>query len=249
MDLTTARLEVRARLQELTADFWLDNEVDRAINDGVRRFNSEERWPWLLTSTTDTRVAGATTLALQDGIPFERQVSVLVTYDGDERPRQLRRVSAFEGMKLRTEYYQAASELSWFYLGSVADAGDPNEKLYTPTAHFIPECTRDGHLEFQYTRRSDTVSAGADELDVPEDYVDGPISWATGRLFMKELHYSSKSNEQFGIYSKVVDQAKVDTRRLTMDSGFAWGRTEPELYRPYDADAYTRMRIPETLGE
>mgnify|MGYP001314907746 CR=1 FL=1 len=53
---TTALLEVRARLQELTPDFWLDNELYRAINEGIQRFAQEEKWPYLYTVATGIAV-------------------------------------------------------------------------------------------------------------------------------------------------------------------------------------------------
>lgn len=248
MDLTTARLEVRARLQELAADFWTDSEVDRALNDGVRRFNAEERWPWLLTEATDSLGAETETLALQEGVAVERQFNILVTFDGDPRPRELRRVSPTEGRHLRTTYYTSQSELSWYYLTSVADAGDPSEQLYVPTVHFVPVCSRDAELEYQYIRRSAVMDEATDNLDCPEEYTDGPVSWATGRLWMKELAYSAKAEEQFAIYTKVVDQARKETRRLTLDGGFAWGRNEPEPYGPVDPNTWVLQRIGESLG-
>lgn len=247
MDKATAETEIRARLQELSADFWTDAEITRALNEGVKRFSFEERWPWLLTSVTgQSLTAGTATLALQEGVSWARHFSLLVTFAGDSRPRMPRRVSPMEGQRLRLTYYQQQSEPGWYYIYSEADTDDDSQ--FVSTVRFVPVMNRDATIEYTYYRNPVDVAAGTDDLDMPDEYCEAAIAWATGKLWLKELQFSQKADEQFGVYGKVLDQAKKETRRLTPDSGFAWGRQEPEESGPSSVDEWTRMHIPETLG-
>src|ERR1051326_7365801 len=105
MTLTTAIEEVRARIQELTADFWTANEVNRAINEGVTRFAQEEKWPYLYTSKTGvTLTSGTATLDLEPDVNFERHFDLLMTLTGDTRLRRPQRVSPAEGTALRLRF-------------------------------------------------------------------------------------------------------------------------------------------------
>lgn len=248
MDLTTARLEVRARLQELAEDFWQDDEVDRAINEGVNRFCQEEKWPWLYTVYTGgTLAAGDTDMDLIEGVAFERHFNLLATFDGDPRPRALRRVGPAEGYRLRTTFYNALSEPMAYYIASQASQNDDGE--YTPTITFVPAVTRDMDVEYQYIRDPVEVVAGNDTLDIPNEYVMGVIAYATGHLFLKELSpVADKAQEQFDLYRKIVDDAKKQLRKLSIDQGFAWGRNQPEFAGPLDDQALLDIMTPPTLG-
>lgn len=119
-----ALLEVRARLQELNADFWLDNELYRAINEGVTRFAQEEKWPYLYTVATDQGLAAdQETLELQPGVAYERHFNMLLTFEGDTRPRKPRRVHPSEGYDLRASYHTSASEPLAYYISNQLRAG------------------------------------------------------------------------------------------------------------------------------
>ena len=244
MDLATARAEVRARLQELNADFWTDAEVDRAINEGVNRFAQEEKWPYLYSvSTTKVLTAGANQLALETGVDFSRHFNLLFTLTGDTRPRAPRRVSPAEGYKLRLTFYTDSQEPMVYYLASVANSNG----VYTPTVFFVPSLSRAANIEYQYIRTPVPVVNSTDYLDIPGAYAMGALAYATGHLFLKELNFSQKSEEQFALYRKSVDDAKKEFKKLTMDSGLAWGRNEPE-WGFYEDDVYTQLVTPPTLG-
>ena len=121
---TDALLEVRARLQELAADFWLDNELYRAINEGVTRFSQEEKWPFLYTVAENISLAAdATTLELQPGVSYERHFNMLLTFSGDLRPRKPRRVHPSEGYNLRMNYTTSASEPLAYYIANQLRVG------------------------------------------------------------------------------------------------------------------------------
>jgi hypothetical protein len=121
---TDALLEVRARLGELAADFWLDDELYRAINEGVTRFSQEEKWPYLYTVTDSIPLpANQATLALQPGVAYERHFNMLLSFSGDNRPRKPRRVHPSEGYNLRLNYTTAASEPLAYYISNQLRTG------------------------------------------------------------------------------------------------------------------------------
>ena len=129
---TTALLEVRARLQELVADFWLDNELYRAINEGVTRFCQEEKWPFLYTLAENIDLAAEDdTLELQPGVSYERHFNMLLTFSGDTRPRQPRRVHPSEGYRLRLGYHTPASEPLAYYISSQLNGGNDEVQSIT----------------------------------------------------------------------------------------------------------------------
>lgn len=124
MRYSDAVLEVRARLQELEQDFWLDNELLRAINEGVTRFSQEEKWPYLYTVADSIDLpAETTTLELQPGVAYERHFNMLLTFDGDSRPRKPNRVHPSEGYDLRMRYTTAASEPLAYYISNQLRVG------------------------------------------------------------------------------------------------------------------------------
>ncbi len=124
MQYTDALLEVRSRLQELTPNFWLDNELYRAINEGVTRFAMEEKWPYLYTVRTGIVLpADQETLELESGVAYTRHFNMLLGFDGDNRLRKPRRIHPSEGYDLRLRYTTNASEPLAYYLYSARATG------------------------------------------------------------------------------------------------------------------------------
>ncbi len=247
MLVSTAKSEIRARLGELTADFWTDAEVLRSLNEGVKRFSSQEKWPWLYTEVTNgAYTANGTSFALPEGVSTHRAFNLSALFSGDTRPRFPRRVSPTEGAKLRGQFYTASSEFLAYYLVSSTDAADI-DGLPIVTIRFVPPVNRNATLSYQYIRLPTVLTADADGIDIPEEYAMGPVAWATGNLWLKELQDSKKAEEQFGLYAQVLDDARRESRRLAPDGGFGWGRNEPEFYQQSEDD-YTRARIPQHLG-
>jgi hypothetical protein len=245
---TTALTEVRARLQELVADFWTDAELYRALNEGITRFAMEEKWPYLYTISTGTVVtAGTATMPIVAGVAYEREFNLILTLTGDSRPRMPARVSPNEGYRLRRTYYTNSQEPIAYYIAS--EAGVLTTGVYTATVRFVPPMTRNATVEYQYIRDPVLVLSGAttEHLDVPPEFVMGPIAYATGHLFLKELQFSQKADEQFGLYRKVVQDAMRESRKLTPDSGFAWGSNQPQ-FGYIDDDVFTELVTPPMLG-
>lgn len=231
---TDALAETRARLQELTADFWTDDELYRAINEGVNRFVQEEKWPYLFTiDASKTLSAGATSLVIESGVAFERQFNILMLFDGDLRPRAPRRVSPAEGHMLRLTYYNTYSEPLAYYIASQTGTGVAGAVTgsYLPTIRFVPALTRDADIEIMYIRDPVIVTSSfsTKHLDIPDEYAMAAVAYATGHAFLKELNFSQKADEQFALYRKIVDDAKRESRKLVPDMNvFAWGKTQPE---------------------
>lgn len=243
---TDAITEVRARLQELVADFWTDSEIYRALNEGVTRFAMEEKWPYLYSVTTGVALAAsASTVAIAAGISYEREFNLMMLLAGDTRPRMPARVSPNEGYRLRMRYYTDQSEPIAYYIASEAGAAG----VYTATIRFVPTLSRAATIEYQYIRDPVIVASGAttEHLDVPPEFAMGPVAYATGHLFLKELLHSQKADEQFSLYRKVVNDAMRESRKFTPDSHFAWGSTQPQ-FGYVDYDTYTELVTPPLLG-
>lgn len=246
MLLGTAKEEVRARLQELTADFWTDNEVLRALNEGVNRFSQEEKWPWLYSVVTGVNLpANTPTLALQEGVAFERHFNLIITFAGDSRPRIPRRVGPAEGYQLRTRYYVSQAEPIAYYIVSQADADSDAE--FVPTVRFVPPLSRAATVEYQYIRDPVEPTNDNQPLDIPNEYAMAAVAYATGHLFLKELSTSAKASEQFELYKKIVDDARKQVRKVVIDSGLAWGRNAPEYGFVEEVD-WVEMVTPPMLG-
>lgn len=129
---TDAVTEIRARLQELSADFWTTDEILRALNEGVNRFAQEEKWPYLYTVRTGvTLPASTTSLELETSVSFERHFNLLLVFPGDDRPRSPARVSPAEGYRLRLIYYIDTSEPLAYYVASQARGGADEEQTIT----------------------------------------------------------------------------------------------------------------------
>lgn len=126
-------------------------------------------------------------------------------------------------------------------------AGATGSAQYVSTVRFCPVLNREATIEYQYIRDAVEVVDGTDTLDIPEEYVMGALAYATGHLFLKELNTSSKGGEQFDLYRKSVDQAKLQLRKLHMDGGFAWGRNEPEM-QYVTTEEYVELVTPPLLG-
>ena len=62
----------------------------------------------------------------------------------------------------------------------------------------------------------------------------GPVAYATGLLWLKELQDSRKADEQFALYMAVVDDAKKNHRKLAQDSQLSWGSEGPTHYQDPD---------------
>jgi hypothetical protein len=249
MDLTTARLEVRERLGELSANFFTDVEVDRAINQAVQHFNAEEQWPWLFTSFTgQVGLSGPEDdeLALPDDVSLNRVFNLSASGGSLSRPMMLERVPPDAGFRLRFAWDQRQSYPRYYYLTSaVADSGSGVHVTYT--MKLIPQPDTEYDLEAQYLRVPASMAGGTDLTDCPQAYDDAIPSWAAGKLFLKEFNISQKASEQFAVYKDTLDQAKHDLLSQSQDEVIAWGRELPEYRFSSNRDAVLG-RIPPTLG-
>jgi hypothetical protein len=244
MDLTDLRLEVRERLNELTADFYTTDEVDRAINEAVRRFCAEEPWPFLTTEWTSSIAADTAELDLPSDISLTRVFNLTISGDNLATPRTLERVSPQEGFLLRQTYFDKTSSPRFYYI-TRSNLDTDNAPPTTYTAKVIPTTDAAYDVEAQYMAVPATLTGTSEEPMVPTEYQEAIVAWATGKLFLKELQLSQKSSEQFRIYGTVLDQARRDLKAFNMDETVAWGRQQP--MRGYFARPRVE-RIPPTLG-
>ena len=331
MLVSTAVTEIRARLQELTADFWTSAEVLNALNEGVKRFSAQEKWHWLQTVVTNGSLsADDPTFDLPGNVDVNQTINVQVLFSGDTRPRRPKRVTAAEGFERETRDYRAQSEPVAYYLSAAAQglvdiqtlelndiaatdtfklthnalestaitysadmtaaitsaleglaSFEPGDLVvtmtdtntyvvtfraalgavsaltitspvgftptgvtntqdgtlaggYIQTVTFVPVMNRAATIKYLYHRFPSLVSASTDPIDVPEQYAMGPVAYATGLLWLKELQDSRKADEQFALYMAVVDDAKKNHRKLAQDSQLSWGSEGPTHYQDPD---------------
>lgn len=222
---TTAQAEIRARLQELVADFWTDAEVIRALNEGTKRFSAEERWPWLQTVVTNGALTTPwTDFPLPENVDPASVRNLSMLFSGDTRPRAVDRVTPGEGLDRLLRDYRASREPSAYYVASATDVDADGQFIYTLT--FVPKLNRNATLSYLY-QRVPAVLTGSETIDCPEEYVMGPVAYATGLLWLKELQDSRKADEQFQLYAQIVDSAKKQMRKFTTDANFTWGGEGP----------------------
>src|ERR1051326_1307865 len=120
MTLTTMLAAVRDILGETTADFWTDSQLTAQLNEAMYRFNTAEKWPWLVTEVTGASIgADDTAFELQAGAGFWRHINFLLTPDGTTIQYSPKRVSAAEGYKLRGIYATTTNWPQYFYVSSV----------------------------------------------------------------------------------------------------------------------------------
>lgn len=246
MDLTDLRLEVRERLNELTADFFTADEVDRAINEAIRRFCAEESWPFLLTEWTSSITTSTAELDMPADISLTRVFNLAISGSNLAIPRMLVRVDGNEGFVLRHQYSLSTGTPRWYYI-TRSNQNDDNAPPVTYTAKLIPASDGDYDVEAQYMAVPATLTGTAEEPMVPTEYQAAIVAWAAGNLFLKELGISQKASEQFGLYAKVLDQARKDLKAFSLDEVVAWGRRHP-LAADRGGVNDPRFRTPQNLG-
>lgn len=235
MDLDTMTIEVRQRLGEDIEDFWKTDHIHRMLNEGVRRFAMEEKWHWLYTVETGVAVAqGASAIPLQPNIDVNRHFA-LALVDGT-RVVTPRRISPADGARLRTLGREGEPQ---FYFVAANDAG-------TTTLHLTPKANVAYTADYFYIRTPAELSTGTDEPDIPPQYQDAVVSWATGMLWLKELNGGGKAQEQFSLYREVLDQARLEQKQLSIDESVVWGRQDPEPLIPSPREWYAR-HLPQNI--
>lgn len=242
---TTAITEIRARLQELTADFWTSTEVLNAINEGLRRFSSQEKWEWLFTEVTNVSVtASQDTIDLVAGVSAARHFNLGLTFAGDSMVYIPRRVSAAEGFRLRQRYVSDSAYPTAFYITKATTTTG----VTTTTIRLVPVLTRAATAIYQYIRDPAVATGAAEHMDIPDEYAMAVVAYATGTLWLKELRDSRKADEQFALFWQIVDDAKRESRKLSVDSGVAWGSNQPQGFVPSETDEAYRLLGGRVLG-
>lgn len=246
MNLTTLRLEVRERVGELTADFFTDAQVDRAINEAIRRFSQAERWPWLITDGDDALADDEDEVELPVNVSPNRVLNVAIEADGWERPKLLERVAPHEGFRLKmhgsllTPIY---GPRYYYILRASSSAGDT-----TYTLRFVPIADQDYTVTYQYYAVPEELTSASETPDVPVEYQDAIPSWAAGKLFLTELDISEKASEQFGMYAEILAQARAEVYEQSEDATFAMGREHPGETGWLGEYEYVMGRIAGPLG-
>lgn len=240
--------EVRDILGELVADFWSAAELVRYINEAQRRFNGEATWPWLLTEGTASLAATVADLELGNGIDFTKNINLSLTPEGETRMYQPVRVSPTKGFELRSMYSSNTTSTwpRWFYVTSVVDSS--SQGLFTTTIKFIPTPTGTMEVAFQYFRVVDDMTAASDIPDLPVEYHKSLVHFAAATAWLKELSGGPKAQEQFELYSLVVEQAKREFFAEPNDQPLVMGKDEPQYATGRAPADPWLLRMPERLG-
>lgn len=245
MNLGDMRQEVRERLHELDPRFWTDSEINRALNEANVRFGAEERWPWLLSEGTATLVADDDEITFPSNVAVNRVTGIGIEGESLGWPEELERIRPDEGFKMRRRWSNTTGRPRYYYTARATRNVD-DEDIVTYVMKVVPAADGDYDIEYQYAAQPTSMDADTDSPDCPLEYHDAIVSWATGKLFLKEIELSKKAEEQFGVYMKVVDQARKEVANPSTDQTVAWGRSHPGEY--YLRDESIWRRLPPTLG-
>ena len=222
MTVATMKTEVRMRLGENAADFWQDADIIRALNEAQHRFDAEEKWPWLQTEVTaQTVAANVTTFALTGNVDVTRQFSVMLTPNTQTMPiAGPTRVDPSKGMELRRTLYTPATSPLYYYLVNI-------DQSAVPHIRWVPVPTVVHSMDYLYFRLPGDLIADSDCADIPVQYTEAIVSWATATLWLKELQGGVKAQEQFNIYNAVLAQAREESLSQADDDILSWGGEEP----------------------
>jgi len=245
MHFETMRAEVRERLGETSAyDFWPQEFIDRALNQAVRKFCAEERWPFLQAIQANVPVAaGDPAVELIDDLDLNRHMVLSLLPDGSTNDGQLvfpRRVSPETGFKMRRRY-NSRGEPQFFYVAYATTntyGGSPTPAAQALVLRLVPTPLVAYDAEYVYFQAPTGEYTDGDEPPVPEQYIEAVIAWATAMCWLKELNGSGKAQEQFNIYNAVLTGAQRDLKSFGNDEIVAWGAAEPE----YPSDRFERER-------
>lgn len=326
------------------SDFWTDAEVAQELNAALHQFTNEEKWKWLLTSSTADLDSGDTGFSLPEGVDFGNISSMLLTADGQVRPYLIQKVTPEKLFELRQWYYFSSGWPMWYSLISVA-AGPENEQYslvnagstagtftvtysaqttgtiargataaviqaalealsniapgdiqvtggplgtdtigiefmgtlggvsqvitlggtttsltltevlvggigageFIDTIKVIPTPSRDFTVEYLYYLDSPELVVSTDVPRIPDQYMDALVSWATYKLWLKELNGQAKAVEQLQLYQQVLKMAITDQRTQSNEDLLVVGKDEPQ-WQQKDKQAYSQFRMPTTLG-
>ena len=244
--------ETRERLGETTeADFFTDAEITRALNEGLRRFSNEERWPWLYTEYSTNLTEDVDYFDLPDDIAINRIFGFNI--EDDETLAggvMLERVQPMEGFRLKHAYKNYTGVPRWYYI-SHTNLDTDLEPPLRYTAKVIPTPDSDYEVTGLYLMVPTLLDSDEQEPAMPTEYQTALPAYAAGVLFLKELQISQKAGEQFQLYNAILANAIKETKQFDADEVVAWGRSKPSGRKGYGFEPWNndiRSRILPTLG-
>jgi hypothetical protein len=200
-----------------------------------------------VTEWSTSIVAATDSLDLPDSVSFNRMFNLSVSGTNLQIPLELERLTPAAGFRMRHDFTHTVGTPMYYYIHASNQVDDEAPPVVY-TAKLIPTADAAYDVEAQYLGVPALLSGGSDEPMVPDEYQEALISWATGKLFLKEFSISQKASEQFSIYAKVLEQARKEVLTPTTDDRIAWGRRQPGILRVKSKDNWVRSRIPTNLG-
>lgn len=252
MNLGELKTETRQRIGETTEyDFFGETEITNALNEGLRRFSNEERWPWLYAEFTGTTTEDDEDFALPANIAINRVFGLNIMDTGTLAGGQmLERVQPMEGFRLRHTHNNYSGVPRYYYIAQTNLYAD-DEPPITYTAKLIPTPDAAYDVNGIYLIVPPEMSSDNDEPAMPPEYQMALPAYAAGVLFLKELSISQKASEQFSIYNSILANAIKETKQFDADEVVAWGRSKPAR-RPGWGQSWTSdilSRVSPTLGQ
>jgi hypothetical protein len=251
MTQTELIAEVRSRLAETTADYWSDDQVKRMLDEGVRRFCHEARWPWLFTVQKNIPVvAGNPDIEAIDDVDLTRHLAVVLVRNSDSRVIIPSKVTPSDGVRMRTVFNTNAEPRFWYSAKTVNNTyidGDGPDVAQIITLVPTPDVAYTA--EYHYYREPAALTSTT-EPEVPPQYQEAVIAWATYELWKHEVDATvsgPKAGEQLSTYNKVVADALREFRGLADDESIVWGKQDPEPQWPMTTDEWVRAHIPTTI--
>lgn len=210
--LSDVRTKVRDRLDESTATFWTDAQLNRWINDGMREV---ARLTETLQTTSDIAVTAS------DGT-YTAPTDALRIYRAEFKPTGQSNVYPLEYRDFNT-----MDEVWWS--SQTTTTGTP--ALFTMWG-FVPSLTIQlypvpsvaGTLKVFYYKLPTAVSADNDTIECPAGWEDLIVDYAEYNALRKDR--DPRWQEAKGLFEQHVDQCTALTRRWSDQVG-SWGVDAP----------------------
>jgi hypothetical protein len=207
MQLSQMRLEVRRAIDELTEDFWSDDEIDDWLNEGAKVMVSIAS-P-LQSSYQFNTVAGTQEYVLPDDV--DEVFAVAINYSGIRqlRPTLAERVQwsqSYTGIpaEFYTRYMSLKTAMHTSSGITVAAAGGTNVQKFVLGLYPIPSGAN--QVTISYYSKHFTMSADADIPQVPVEFHRGIINYA--------VHLAKEKDEAYAEADRHLEKFKNYCDRL-----------------------------------
>jgi hypothetical protein len=229
VSLLTARTEVRSLLDEPTAQFWLDSELNSWLNQGAQDIAREAQALWMQATV------GATPLQQYYALPTDFLGIHRIDYQLENSDQTYN--LEFRGIKTMDEIWGILHQLpaafpQAFYLWN--DTGLPGGQPYFAT---YPVVADTGTFIVYYYRNAIPATSDTQLIDVTPAYEDIAYEYAVAKAKRKDR--DPLWQEAMGMYVQQLQRMKDRTSRFS-DQGdqFTSGTPNWPLYLYTDTNTW-----------